>query len=81
MLFEGKLIPIETKSGKTGRLRSLQLYMDEAPHELAIRLYAGNLRASEVKTPAGKPYFLLDLPYYLVSQIEPYLNWFQVKVG
>lgn len=81
VLFEGKLIPIETKSGKTGRLRSLQLFMDEAPHEMAIRLYAGNLRISKANTPEGKPYFLLDLPYYLVSQIEPYLRWFQRQVG
>lgn len=81
VVFEGKLIPIETKSGKAGRLRSLHSFMDEAPHALAVRFYAGNLRVSTVKTSAGKPYFLLDLPYYLVSQIDHYVKWFQHNVG
>lgn len=76
-LFDGKLIPIEVKSGTEGRLRSLHQYMDITPHVMAVRFYAGQLQITQSITPAGKKYFLLNLPYYLASQLEQYLAWFQ----
>ena len=78
--FEGKIIPIETKSGKTGTLKSLHLFMEAAPHNMAVRFYAGDVNIAEVKTPQNKTFFLLNLPYYLVSQINAYLIWFQVQI-
>ncbi|MCO6487503.1 MAG: ATP-binding protein [Phaeodactylibacter sp.] len=74
-LFEGNIIPVEVKSGHTGRLRSLHLFMDRAPHQMAVRLYAGNLKKEAVRTLAGKAYTLLSLPYYLAGKIEQYLQW------
>ncbi len=79
--FEGYIIPVEVKSGKTGTLRSLHQFMDLAPHQMAVRFYAGNLGISELKTASGKEFFLLNLPYFLVSQINPYLKWFQAEVN
>lgn len=73
--FEGKIIPLEVKSGHTGRMRSLHLFMDNAPHQMAVRLYAGNLKKEILKTPTGKTFTLLNLPYYLAGQIEQYLQW------
>jgi hypothetical protein len=81
MSFEGKIIPIETKSGKTGALRSLHQFMDEAPHHMAVRFYNGEITISEVKTPLNKTYFLLNLPYYLVSQLNEYLKWFEKQIS
>lgn len=78
--FEGKLIPIEAKSGKTGTLKSLHLFMDSAPHKMAVRFYAGKVSISEVKSIQHKPYFLLSLPYFLVSQINEYLHWFKIQI-
>ena len=78
--FESKLIPIEVKSGKEGTLRSLHLFMDEAPHDMAIRFYAGKLQLTQVTTPTGKPYHLLSLPYYLASQTEKYIGWLKERV-
>ena len=75
--FEGKLIPIEVKSGSEGKLKSLHIFMDLVPHPIALRFYAGEIKITESLTPAGKKYFLLNLPYYLVSQTVNYLNWFQ----
>ena len=75
--FDGKLIPIEVKSGAVGKLKSLHIFMDMAPHNLAVRFYAGELHISIIKTPAKKTYYLLNLPYFLVSKIEAYLNWFK----
>lgn len=78
--FEEKLIPIEVKAGATGTLRSLSMFMDLAPHNRAVRLYAGQLLISTITTPAGKVVHLLNLPYYLVSQIEKYLIWFETQI-
>ena len=73
--FESKLIPIEVKSGKDGALKSLHQYLDDAPHDIAIRFYAGKFQLTPTTTPAGKPYRLLNLPYYLGSQTEKYITW------
>ena len=72
---EGKLIPIEVKSGKEGKLKSLHLFMDESPGKIAIRLFAGELSISKIVTPNGKKYNLLNMPYYLVSQLPKYIDW------
>jgi predicted AAA+ superfamily ATPase len=78
--YGSKLIPIEVKSGSEGRLKSLHMFMDLVPHKMAIRLYAGDISISEINTSEGKLYYLLNLPYFLVSQIDAYLNWFEREV-
>lgn len=75
--FQGKLIPIETKAGAEGRLRSLHAFMDSAPHRIAIRYYSDRVRLSDTATLNGKSYKLLNLPYFLVSQLEQYLQWME----
>lgn len=79
-VWEGKLIPVEVKSGTEGTLKSLHLFMDDAPHNMAVRLYAGALNISSISTPAGKPFYLLNLPYYLASQLQNYLPWFEQQI-
>ena len=79
-VFNSQLIPIEVKSGATGTLRSLHQFMDLAPHQLAIRFYAGDLKIATITTPEQKEYYLLNLPYFLVSQIDKYLEWFQKEI-
>jgi len=78
--FEGKLIPVEVKSGKEGKLKSLHLFMKEAPHNMAVRFYAGKINITEVKLE-NKNYNLLSLPYYLASQLEGYLKWFEREIA
>ena len=51
--------------------------MDIAPHDMAIRLYAGDIMITEAITSNGKKYKLLNLPYFLSSQIEHYIAWFR----
>jgi len=75
-LFDGMVIPIENKSGKTGTLRSLHQFMEIAPHRFAVRLYAGRLEITEARTPRGRSFRLLNLPYYLGTQLRNYLDWF-----
>lgn len=70
------LIPIEMKSGKSGKLRSLHEYMDRCDHQYAVRLYAGKMRKDKVKTRKGKKFLLLSLPYCLAGNLTQYLAWF-----
>jgi hypothetical protein len=74
--YDGLIIPIEVKSGASGSLRSLHSYMDLAPHDIAIRFYVGVLQITDAITPNGKNYQILNLPYFLGSQIENYISWF-----
>ena len=75
--YDGQIIPIEVKSGASGTLRSLHLFIDAAPHNLAVRLYNGKIKRDKLITPNGKAYTLLNRPYYLASRIEEYLHWAQ----
>ena len=68
--FNGKLIPIEVKSGSIGKLRSLHQFMDVAPHHLAVRVWQGPYLVEKAKTIAGTEFTLLNLPFYLVHRIE-----------
>ena len=74
--YKGKLIPVEVKSGATGRLRSLHQFVDQAPHDFAVRIYAGEFKIEKAKTIAGKNFNLLNLPFYLTSKIKEYLKLF-----
>lgn len=73
----GKYVfPIEIKSGKQGSLRSLHQFIERTNHPYAIRLYAGNFSIEETKTPGGKHYFLMNLPYYLATRLPEYIRYF-----
>jgi predicted AAA+ superfamily ATPase len=74
--YKHYVIPLEVKAGKTGSLRSLHQFMERVEHPYAVRLYAGALQITEVSTPDGKPYKLLNLPYFLAGKIYDYLQWF-----
>tara|TARA_A100000171_G_C2121656_1_gene141130 strand:- start:31 stop:1395 length:1365 start_codon:yes stop_codon:yes gene_type:complete len=78
--YKGKIIPIEVKSGAAGKLRSLHQFMEEAPHEMAIRFYAGEIRIDDAKTSSGKEYKLLSMPYFLAFQVREYLEWFETTL-
>ncbi|RYM33530.1 DUF4143 domain-containing protein [Brumimicrobium glaciale] len=68
------LIPIEFKSGKTGTLRSLHEFIDRSNHPYGIRMYGGEFNVIKTKTPKGKEYYLMNLPYYLGTKIYDYIE-------
>lgn len=72
--YRGFIFPVEVKAGKSGRLRSLHQFVDHSPHPYAVRLYSGSVSLEKTRTPAGKDYTLLNLPYYLAGRLEPYLD-------
>jgi uncharacterized protein len=74
-IHRGLVIPIEVKSGKSGKLRSLHQFMDEAPHQWAVRIYSGKFGIEQVETTAGKPFWLMNLPFYLINRLPDYLDY------
>lgn len=70
------LIPVEIKSGKTGSLKSLHQFVNKTNHPFAVRIYGGEFCIEETKTPEGKPYFLMNLPYYLGTLLNEYISYF-----
>jgi len=71
---DSKLIPIEVKSGHNAKLRSLHFFMDEAPHNIAVRVWAQPFSVDEVTTFQGKNIKLINLPFYYVGRIEEILK-------
>lgn len=74
--YANKVIPIEIKSGATGTLKSLHQFMDRANHPYAIRMYAGEFKIHESTTTDGTPFILMNLPYYLGTQLPKYIEYF-----
>ncbi|MEN8138698.1 MAG: AAA family ATPase [Bacteroidota bacterium] len=74
--YEDKVIPIEIKSGATGSLKSLHQFIERSKHPYAIRIFGGKFSVQESKTPAGTPYLLMNLPYYLGTKIPEYVEYF-----
>ncbi len=72
-LKDGLATPLEIKSGKTGKLKSLHQYVDLSGIKLAIRLYAGQFQIDNLKTPGGVPFRLLNIPYYLAGNLDGYV--------
>lgn len=79
-LFKSKLIPMEIKSGKTGKMYSLRQYMETANHDLSVRVYAGKLYLQTLTNPSGRIFYLLNLPYFLVEMLPEYLVWMQKEI-
>ncbi len=72
--LQNKLIPIEVKSGKSGRLRSLHEYMDRCEHTTAVRFLANTYSEEKITTQKGKTYALLNLPYFTVSRLDDLIS-------
>ena len=74
--YKNKVIPIEVKSGKAGKLRSLHQFVDRSPHNFAVRVYSGKLSVENARTISGKKYKLINLPFYLIHKLQQYLDYY-----
>jgi predicted AAA+ superfamily ATPase len=66
-----KVLPIEVKSGKTGTLKSLHLYMESKHLHTALRFSTNRPAIEEIKSSlplSDYTYTLVTLPLYLVGQ-------------
>ncbi|MFA6482578.1 MAG: AAA family ATPase [Bacteroidales bacterium] len=73
--YKGMIFPIEVKSGLIGKMRSLHQFVKVAPHPYAVRIYSGKLSVQKENLPSGKEVVMLNLPFYLITQLENYLDW------
>ena len=73
---QGRIVPIEIKSGATGSLKSLHQFVERANHPYAVRLYAGEFTVTRTQTPGETPYLLMNMPYYLGTKLPEYIAWF-----
>jgi predicted AAA+ superfamily ATPase len=73
IVINGRLMPVEVKSGKTGTLRSLHLFMDESRCDFAVRIYSGNMTTERITTAGKKKFTLFSVPFYLLFRIHELL--------
>ena len=69
-VYNSMAIPVEVKSGHNAKLTSLHLFMDECPHNYAVRVWSKPLSIDDVITQTGKKFHLINLPFYYVGIME-----------
>lgn len=69
------MIPVEVKSGTSGKLRSLLQFLEMSDISVAVRFYAGHFQVEEHKTLDGKPFKLINIPYFLAGKLNEYLEF------
>lgn len=74
--YQDYIVPVEIKSGSTGKLRSLQQFIDGCNHPYAVRLFAENFGVERHQTIAGKPFLLMNIPFYLGAKLPEYIAYF-----
>ncbi|MDR1102365.1 MAG: DUF4143 domain-containing protein [Tannerella sp.] len=72
--FNGMAIPVEVKSGHSSKLKSLHLFMDECPHNIAVRVWSQPFSIDDAVTQGGKKFRLINLPFYYAGQLEEILK-------
>ena len=74
----GRIVPVETKSGAAGAMKSLHQFMHDKSLSLAVRVDRNqpNLQNIHVRTTLGQPvdYQLLNLPHSLAWRIPSLLE-------
>jgi len=63
--YHGKVVPIEVKAGKTGRLRSIQQFISEKKTSIGIRI---------CEKPLSLEKNILTVPFYMIHQIPRLLK-------
>lgn len=69
-----RIYPIEVKSGTNAHLRSLQVFVDNSDVDIAVRVWSKPYSVDIVRTPNGKQFRLINLPFYLLSRIESIID-------
>ena len=59
--IEGNIIPVEVKSSRSGRLKSMQIFLSERQLPLGIKISTA---------PLSYENNILNVPFYLISQLE-----------
>ena len=73
------VFPIEVKSGANAHLRSLQVFMDATDGDIAIRVWSHPFSVDKVVSPHGKTFRLVNIPFYMIGEIETILLHLQTE--
>lgn len=74
---KGRIVPVEVKSGRTGSLRSLQVFSVEKASEVAVRFNSDQpsvFKESRQTSKGEADFVLVSLPHYLVQQSRRLLD-------
>ena len=74
VITAGSLLKVYLEKQKTGTMKSLHLFMDSSKSNLGIRLFRDKVSISEIQTPKGKHFRLLNLPYFLGGKLNDYIG-------
>ncbi len=70
-VVDSQLIPIEVKTGHNSHLRSLHSFMENAPTDIAVRIWSGPYSVDDVRViGSGRTFRLVNLPFYLIGELE-----------
>lgn len=75
-VHEGNIVPVEVKNGHNAHLKSLHQFMSECNHDVAVRVWSGNYSVDEVRTISGKYFRLINLPFYMIGNLQLVLSRF-----
>jgi uncharacterized protein len=73
-VYNGRVLPIEVKSGYHSKLKSLHWYMESSLETIALRFWGQSLSTDTIKLPSGKTFTLYSLPFYYAGVVEVFLN-------
>lgn len=78
---QNTVVPLEVKAGKTGRLKSLHVFMGLKKYPIAVRVNSAlpSLNDVHIKDFEGNPmtYKLASLPFYLIGEIHRLIHEIQ----
>lgn len=73
-----RIIPIEVKGGRTGTLKSLQVFLNTKGQKTGVRLSSlpPTLHSADYALPGmeGQSFELVSIPFYLVGQVRRLLE-------
>jgi predicted AAA+ superfamily ATPase len=70
VLHDSQIIPIEVKSGHNAKLKSLQIFMENSPAVIAVRVWSQAFSVDEITLPSGKKYQLYNIPFYYAGRLK-----------
>jgi predicted AAA+ superfamily ATPase len=74
--WKNTLIPIEVKSGNKGSLKSMNEFMQQSTNTVGVRLLNNYTKKEIIALNNGKNYTLINLPLFLISKIDLYLEYY-----
>jgi predicted AAA+ superfamily ATPase len=67
---DSEIIPVEVKSGHNAKLKSLQIFMENSPAEIAVRVWSQPFSIDEIILSGGKKYRLYNVPFYYAGKLK-----------